>query len=111
MNAKVEGKLLCIMVCYCYLQDGSVRLEAVKTLILLFDKADNIMFLKDFTERFKDRMCMLVNDINEEVATTSVKLVTKLVKANELSTDAVCKVYKYVLFRWHAQDNLVCSIL
>lgn len=66
----------------------------MKTLIVLYDSNDSIMHLKDFTERFKDRICMLVNDINEEVAVASVRLVTKLVRANELSTDAICKVYK-----------------
>lgn len=65
---------------------------------MLYNNSNNILPLHEFTVRFKARMCELVSDVIEEVAVEGVKLVNGLLRAEEITFDAVQGVYMYVKF-------------
>lgn len=61
--------------------------------------------------RFKSRMCELISDVSEEVAVVGVKLVQKLIRAEETSFDDVEEVSMYVNFIQHATIKSSCKSL
>ncbi|GMH33633.1 hypothetical protein BSKO_01467 [Bryopsis sp. KO-2023] len=92
-----------------------VRLAAVKALLNLYEDDDNALPLHEFTVRFNTRMCELVDDIDDDVAVQGVKILTKLVRAEELPFEAVRDIYKLLLDESpslrHAAAELVCELL
>lgn len=68
-------------------KDAPVRLAAVNSVLAIYNDKGNAIQLKDFTNRFSDRMKELMEDKDDAVAVAGTELVTLLVKQGHLSSD------------------------
>ncbi len=74
----------------------SVRLEAVRGLLGLYDSEDRLEQLEKFTTRFKGRIGSLPDDKDIAVACAGVRLCAVLAKADKLEEERVQHIYELV---------------
>jgi len=74
-------------------KDAVVRHAAVSAILRLYEDEKNVVQLRDFTNRFADRMVELMEDKDDAVAAAGIDLVTLLVKKEHLSADCGRQVF------------------
>lgn len=78
-------------------QDALVRETALSALLDAYAAGENLSPLHGFTTRFQSRFAELVYDRSEAVAVKGIKLVTLLVKAEEMPQDQARALQKLFL--------------
>lgn len=71
-----------------------MRAAAITALVKLYGKDENLMTLREFTVRFRGRICEIVNDVDDTVAAQCTKLLTILVQKEEIPMEDAWHVYK-----------------
>ena len=74
-------------------KDGSVRYAAVNAIHRVYQDERNAIQLKDFTNRFSDRMTELMEDKDDYVAVAGTELVTMLIHDNHLGSECGRNVF------------------
>lgn len=65
-------------------QAPGVREAAVEAIIGILAEEDNLPPIREVISRFKSRLLQLPDDVSDHVAIKAVKLLTRLVKLDEL---------------------------
>ncbi|KAK9814838.1 hypothetical protein WJX72_012382 [[Myrmecia] bisecta] len=96
-------------------KEGRVRETAVNALLELYSNRDHVSPLHEFTDRFKSRYAELIRDKDEHVAVKGVRLLTMMVKLEEIPHGQVKEVYQLLLDDSHqlrhAAAELVSDLL
>jgi cohesin complex subunit SA-1/2 len=74
-------------------KEGSVRFTAVSAIHRVYQDERNAIQLKDFTNRFSDRMTELMEDKDDYVAVAGTELVTMLIHDNHLGSECGRNVF------------------
>jgi len=78
-------------------KESSVRSAALTALQVLYDEEDNYAPMDTFTARFSERVCQMVDDIDNNVAIKSLGTLTKLVRHDLIDFEAVKHTYNLLL--------------
>ena len=81
----------------------------------LYERDDNLMPLREFTVRFRSRMCEMVCDVDDGVAVQCTKLLARLIQKDEIPIDDIKHVYEILMDESasmrQAIADLVCEVL